>query len=261
MNDDPELDPELDPGQEQQVRALLADLGAAPDVTMPPEVAARLEETLSELGAELGAELAAERRPTVVPLRRRWAPRAAAAAAAVIVIGAGGVAAANLLGGSSGDTAGSADSSAGGSTSQESSGGRATATPKTAPGAQPDALARRLPRVSAASFGTDVERLVRRRAAVAGDSAAGRSPQEERKNELQQYAGSCPGPATSPRSTVTPVLYDGTRAALVLHPVHGGHQLVEAWTCAGDRKLDSADVPAPQDGQSDPGLASPSSSP
>lgn len=260
MNDDPEQEPELSPEQEQQVRALLAALGTAPDATMPPEVAARLEETL--------AELAAERHPTVVPLRRRrWAPRAAAAAAAVIVIGAGGVAAANLLGGSSGNNASSADSSAGGSTSQESLGSSATAPPKTAPGAQPKAQPNaqpplRLPRVSAASFATDVERLVQRRAAVAGDSSAKRSPEKDRQDNLQQYAGSCPGPATSRGATVTPVLYDGTRAVLVLHPAQGGRQLVEAWTCAGDRKLDSAEVPAPQVGQSsDPGLASPSSSP
>ena len=64
---------------------------------IPPEVAARLDETLAGLVAERAAESdQPEPDRTVVPLRRRWAPRAAAAAAAVIVVGAGGVAAANL---------------------------------------------------------------------------------------------------------------------------------------------------------------------
>src|SRR6478672_12026110 len=96
-------DEHLDPEQEELVRALLAELGSAPDAaSMPPDVAARLDETLAGLVAER------EEAPAdVVPLRRRWAPRVAVAAAAVIVIGAGGVAAANLgvFNGTSNDTA------------------------------------------------------------------------------------------------------------------------------------------------------------
>jgi hypothetical protein len=183
-----------------------------------------------------------------------------AAAAAVIVIGAGGVAAANLLGGndasSDSATAGSSSSDAGGATSQESLGGTATDAPKTPLGADPSGLPLRLPRVTAASFDTDVARLLRRRDAAAGDTAAQRAPQKDRVNSLQ-YAGSCPGPTPRDGSSTTPVLYDGTRAALVIHPAHGGDQLVEAWTCGGDRMLDSAVVPA----SAAPGLASPSPSP
>jgi hypothetical protein len=251
MNDDPELDPE----QERQLRALLADLGTSSEAsTMPPEVADRLEATLAELVAERPGN---QPRATVVPLRRRWVPRATAAAAAVIVIGAGGVAAANLLDGNSASkdnaTAGSSSSDAGGATSQESLGDTATDAPKTPPAARPSGLPLRLPRVTAASFDTDVERLLRRRDAASGDTSA----RQKDRTSLQQYAGSCPGPAERGRSSTTPVLYDDTRAALLIHPAQGGDQLVEAWTCGGDRLLDSAVVPA----AAAPGLASPSPSP
>jgi hypothetical protein len=251
-------DPDLDPQQEEQVRALLADLGPA---TVPPEVAARLEETL----AELVAERPVTEQAVVVPLRRRWATRAATAAAAVIVIGAGGVAVANLggFGGSNDNAAGSTDSATagGGSSSSESLGG----TESPAPAKQPDSLSNglpaRLPRVSAASFDTDVTRLLQRRVAAAGDTAAQRKPTQETK-QGHLYAASCPGPGAGNGTTTTPVLYDGTRAVLVIHPVQGDQRLVEAWTCGGERVLDSAKVPA-TGGSSpgDPGLASPSPSP
>ena len=95
-------DPDLDPAQDARIRALLAELGSGPDgEPLPPEVAARLDDTLALLVAERSR--AGGARPedettaaNVVPLRRRWLPRAAVAAAAVIVLGAGGVFVANL---------------------------------------------------------------------------------------------------------------------------------------------------------------------
>ncbi len=184
------------------------------------------------------------------------------------MIGAGGVAAANLgvFNGTANDTASSADSSAGGgSSSTESLDGAATTAPPSNPAAVPNALAARLPRVTAASFDTDVARLLQQRS-PAQDSAA-----NQRKSELGAAAGqaadtACPGPSTSDGSTTTPVLYDGTRAVLVIHPAQGGERLVEAWACGGDRVLDSARLPASPDatGQSsagDPGLGSPSPTP
>ena len=59
------------------------------------------------------------------------------------------------------------------------------------------------------------------------------------------------------------VLYDGSPAALVVQPEKEGTRLVEAWTCGGDRLLDSATVPVgvPTSGKVDPGLGSPSPSP
>ncbi|WP_027861154.1 hypothetical protein [Marmoricola sp. URHB0036] len=253
MTDEPEPDRE----QEERVRALLADLGAAPDAAaVPPDVAARLDETLAGLVAER------EQTPAnVVPLRRRWAPRAAAAAAAVIVLGAGGVAAANLgvFDGTARDTS-SADTSAGGS-SAESLDGTTTTAPE--PTTAPNALSAQLPRVRAASFDADVARLLQRRAPARDDAP------NQRKSELGSGSGeaaaTCPGPRTSHGSTTTPVLYDGTPAVLVVHPARAGERLVEAWSCGGGRVLDRARVPATAAGvdpsSPDPGLASPSPTP
>lgn len=97
-----EHDPSLDPGQEQRLRALLADLGsgaARETDRLPPEVAIRLEDTLAGLVAEREAgKISGEHTATgeVVPLRPRWMPRIAAAAAAVIVLGLGALTASNL---------------------------------------------------------------------------------------------------------------------------------------------------------------------
>jgi len=255
MTDEPDPAPTRE--QEERVRALLADLRSAPDAAVtPPDVAARLDETLAGLVAEREQESA-----NVVPLRRRWAPRAAAAAAAVIVLGAGGVAAANLgvFDGTAKDTS-TADSSAGGS-SAESLDGSATTAPE--PTAAPHAVAAPLPRVSAASFDADVTRLLQQRA-PGGDDVT-----NQRKAELGSGSGkaavACPGPRTSDGSTTTPVLYDGARAVLVIHPAREGERLVEAWACGGGRVLDKARVTAPSAG-TDPsspetGLGSPSPTP
>src|SRR3954468_22545064 len=128
MNDEHDVEPysPLDPEQDARVRALLADLGTAPDAaTMPTEVADRLEETLAGLAAERRESAA-----VVVPLRRRWAPRAAAVAAAVVVVGAGGVAAANLgvFGGSTSQGGSTADSATSGDAGGRSLDGASSAT-------------------------------------------------------------------------------------------------------------------------------------
>jgi hypothetical protein len=244
VTDGPEQEP-LDP-EEERVRALLADLGRAPDAaTMPSEVAARLEDTLASLQEERSAA-------TVVPLRRRWSPRLAVAAAAVIVVGAGGIAAANLgvFGGSTVSDSSSAGNSAGGTS--KSLDGPATAQPsapstrKPLPGQLANGLASGLPRVSAASFDTDVARVLRGSSTAAGDTSAA---------ERKAADATCPGPRSTGGSTTTLVLYDGTRAILVAHPEQAGEQLVVAWTCTGDRELDRTVVP------SDPGLGGASPTP
>jgi hypothetical protein len=279
MNDEQDLTP-LTPGDEARIRALLADLGSAPDGTsMPPEVAARLDETVARLvteradAAEESPEASTgESRANVVPLRRRWTTRAAAAAAAVIVVGAGGVAVANL-GGFGGSAAN--DSSAGGSTSQaESLQDTASAPPSTSPLPQ-DALSGRVPSVSAASFDRDVARLLSDSPAY----TANRSPAEESSTDTRAQqkaqdksgdtalrATSCTGPRVTGGAVPVPVRYDGKLAVLVIHPQRGGDRLVEAWTCSGGRRLDSARVPMadPASGQSspgNPGLGTPSPSP
>jgi hypothetical protein len=256
MNENNQHDPELDPEQEARVRALLADLGTDPDAaSVPPDVAARLDETLAGLVAERD-----ETPANVVPLRRRWAPRVAAAAAAVIVVGAGGVAAANLgaFGGhsdSSNSTSSTAGSAAGGSSSK-SEALDGTATP-TSPSAVPGKIQAGLPRLAGASFDTDVARLLLRSRTNLDDSADSQRLAAQDDADGKTPAASCQGPSTSDGSASTPVLYDGTRAALVIHPAHDGKRLVEAWTCGGDRLLDSARIPTIHE----PGLGSPSSTP
>src|SRR4051794_17356490 len=185
MNDEHDLEPEAEQEAEQEVRvrALLADLASDPEArTTPPEVVDRLEDTVARLVAERDGRDQSDQGDQdhqgpadVVPLRRRWAPRLAAAAAAVIVVGAGGVAAADLglfggegSGGSSADKATAGD--AGGqsesqSQSQSQDGSpEATAVPSK-PGALTSGLAAQLPRVRAASFESDVARVLRRSAA------------------------------------------------------------------------------------------------
>lgn len=252
---DPVYDPgdSLDPVEDARVRALLADLGSgsADPPAMPAEVVARLDATLAAL-ADARTEQAATPTSTsnVVPLRRKGTRRLAAAAAAVIVVGVGGVAVTQLGGGAgSSDTA---DSTAAGGQAEKSTddvGGGGDQPPSSAdsgagdpPGDAANGLsARRLPKLGAASFEADVAALLRRapRATAAqSDTSSGRS--ESRRN----YAGvGCPGPAVG-RARHRTVLYDGSPAALVVHPVADGRRLVEAWTCSGERRLASADLEA-----------------
>lgn len=279
MNDehDPELDlqqgPGLDPEQQARVRALLADLGTAPEAaSMPPEVAARLEETLAGLVAERRAGQdapRAETRSNVIPLRRRWARRAAAAAAAVIVVGAGGVAVANLdvFAG----TNATSDSAAGGGQSKAESlddSSSATPPPSQPGGDLPGALRESAPRLTAASFDADVVRLVQgdRYARVPDGTVTNEGKALDRRAPTYAAARGCPGPKVKDRAVKTLVLYDGTPAALVVHPERDGARLVDAWTCAGDRLLNRTQVPVTKDtsGQSspgNPGLGSPAPTP
>ena len=251
MNDehdaDTTRDPEPDPEQDAEIRALLAELGSGPDgEEMPPEVAARLEDTLALLVAErereemaAAADSSEEVTGNVVPMRRRWLPRLAGAAAAVIVLGAGGVAAANLglLGGQSttesdqGASSGAADSkaesapdssapSAGDDASQELADGTATA----------------LPTLSPTTFAADAERLLQGRSSLTAPEDMGA---KQRKADAR-LLDACPGPRTTDGAVTRLVRYDGDLAVLVVHPDREGHRLVEAWSCAGNRRLAQA---------------------
>jgi hypothetical protein len=178
----------------------------------------------------------------------------------VIVLGAGGVAAANLgvFGGSSSDSATSSD--AGGSSAKSESRALAPPSPSTPEGASRRGVeqAQALPRVRSSTFATDAGRLVTEGSAgivapapasgasagdssdesqdAGGDTATARRPTAE-LNEL-----SCPGPRITGNAVPNPIVYDGRVAVLVVHPAKDGRQLVEAWDCAGSRKLDSATV-------------------
>jgi hypothetical protein len=264
--------PDSTDAEHAQIRALLAELGSGPDgEPMPPEVSARLDDTLARLVAERSADqseegpgdpaedgAAAEGTGTVVPLRRRWGSRVTAAAAAVIVLGAGGVAAANLgVFGGSGDSLSSSD--AGGANAK--SGARAEApTPSTPSGASREAVeqAEALPRVSSTSFASDAARLVRESGAAivapspaGGDAAGGTAEGDEdssgegaaaRRPAAALSALSCPGPKVTDAAVPNPVVYDGSVAVLLVHPASASGQLVEAWSCEGNRRLASATI-------------------
>ncbi len=279
-----EQDPSLDPEDEARIRALLADLGSPPgtppggssdDTSMPPEVAARLDQTVARLvaerasAAEEGPEERAEKvsaqgRATVSPLRRRWAARAAGAAAAVIVVGAGGVAAANL--GVFGGSATQNDSAGGSSTSGQAESLDKSATPPADPSASQRGLAPangRVPELGPASFDTRVARLLAPRDSAAQQpNASPRQLSEQQRGDARR-AAACPGPSVTDGSQRIPVTYSGQPAVLLVHPASGGDQLVQAWSCSGARLLDSTSVVGSTPGASPggPGLGSPTSTP
>ena len=232
MNDQtPEPNP-VPTEENAHIRALLAELGSGPDCdTMPPAVAARLEETLARLVAERdGAPLVpvpgqdVDEPGSVVPLRRRWPSRLTAAAAAVIVLAAGGVAAANL-----GVFGGAGTSQKSGAAEDSTAAGSAAQAPTASPGSD-SSLTRQsadgLPEVHSTSLASDATRLLRRRGALV--PPGGRT------------SAACPGPRTGDGALTTPVRYDGRLAALVVHPEQGGHRLAEVWTCSGDSRLATA---------------------
>lgn len=258
------------PEADAHIRALLAELGSGPDgETMPPEVAARLDDTLARLVAERADAGESpddapddapdsQRTGSVVPLRRRWVSRMTTAAAAVIVLGAGGVAAANL-GVFSGDSPMSADSadSAGGSSAEKSvpetagSDTGATSdspTPSDSSGREGVASAVAVPRVSAKSFASDVAALLQahtslvtpERRSASADSGSGSTHDQDAAPEGPAQAlkaRDCAGPKITDGAVPNPIRYDGGLAVLVVHPERDGGQLVEAWTCDGDRLL------------------------
>lgn len=206
-----------DEQQDAQVRALLAGLrsGDGEEDAVPPQVAARLEETL--------AGLVAERR------RRRWVPRLAAAAAAVIVVGAGGLTAANL---GVFDDSRSADSTAGAESGPDT-GPDSGAADSGAAESGADLAA--TPDLASATFAEDVAVLLEE------DPDLGAPPRSQaRESPGPAVAAACPGPAGPKDTAAVPVRLDGDLAVLLVHPPREGRTLVEAWTCPGDRRLAAA---------------------
>jgi hypothetical protein len=242
-----EQDPPLEPGQEQRLRALLAELGAGTDHEadrLPPEVANRLDDTLAGLVAEReAAKISEEHTATgkVVPLRPRWMPRVAAAAAAVIVLGLGALTWANLGHLGDGVHATPSDAGAGSAQSEQaptaSSPGGATSSGKAA--RAPEST----PALRAATFPRDVRALLihtpslRFPARPHGELSS--KPSEKAPTSLSL---ACSGPPVTDGSHVTLVKLDSAPAALVVHPARKGRSLVEAWSCDGTRRLASTTV-------------------
>ena len=193
--------------EDERLRALLAEAGSAnrPE-PLPEDVAARLDRSLAELVAER------EGAGSVVPLRKRWAPRLAAAAAAVVVLGAGGVAATSL---GAFDSSRQADSGASGGV-----------------GAASDAkeLAE-VPTLASASFARDVDVLLQGSPTLLRPDA--------RQEAGDTAASSCPGPSGRADAERRDIRLDGDPAVLLVHPRRSTGRLVEAWTCDGERRLAS----------------------
>jgi hypothetical protein len=242
-----EQDPHLEPGQEQRLRALLAELGSGTDHEadkLPPEIANRLDDTLAGLVAEREAEKISEEHTAtgkVVPLRPRWMPRVAAAAAAVIVLGLGALTWANLGHLGDGVNATSSDAGAGSAQSEQaptaSSPGGVTSSGKAARAPEPTPVLR------AATFPQDVRALLVHTPSLRSPTRlhgelSGTSPGKAPAS----LSLACSGPPVKDGSNVTLVRLDATPAALVVHPARKGRSLVEAWSCDGTRRLASTTV-------------------
>ncbi len=264
--------------QDAHIRALLAELGSGPEgEALPPAVADRLDDTLARLVAEReqggpaptpeDATVADEDSggASVLPMRRRWVPRATAAAAAVVVLGVGGVAAASfgLLGNGASDDSGGTSAATADKALPEAARSLSSPTPKTPDQSEALGGAVALPELTSASFDQQVGDLLAADAlGTPGDgSESSASPQSRpsagadpsgdadgqpdpqadeqgRPADSSRLAG-CPGPEITDGGVPNAVRYDGRLAVLVVHPERDGERLVEAWNCAGDQRLAS----------------------
>jgi hypothetical protein len=244
---DPELEPALEPAQDARIRALLAELGSGPDgEPLPLEVAARLDDTLALLVAERGRTQDESASDNVVPLRRRWLPRAAVAAAAVIVLGAGGVVVGNL--GNMSPTGEKSSSDSAGQSTAEAPNSSGDSSGES--GSDSGTGAAALPELSATTFASDVTTLLEGRTLLrtpegkaAGDQSTQQNRESAEPDPPEAFASrACPGPKVTDGAVANPVRYDGRPAVLLIHPEQSGRQVVDAWNCAGDRRLASTTV-------------------
>jgi hypothetical protein len=238
MPDSPDLTPDQD-----AVRRLLAD--ARHDGATPPEVVARLDETLASLVAERSAPAAAD--APVVDLaarRRRFVGTGVLAAAAVVVAG---VALGQVLPvGQGGDDAGtSAESSAGGGTErefggqQDDAGGDSSAGQELAPQsktASPDPLASR-PTLSSADPQLDQEV-----AALRATDAASSAPSS--RLEMLALMRSCDLPDLAPGRRVAAEV-DGQPGLVLFQRPDGAAQDVAIYVCGTPDPVRTLTLPAP----------------
>lgn len=261
---DPEIDPELDAEIDAEINAVRALLGEARVTNpVPADVAARLDDVLAGLAAEgTAAERGAARRgatetappadgtpATVVPLRRRWAPRALVAAAAVVVLGGAAYGVGRVV-----HLEGTSSTSSAGSASSEATGRTAPPSASSASGARPTApstlAAGALPALRSAHFASDAARSLRgsllplttgRTSADARTQGQKAAPSPSLGPEAPAPTA-CPGPAQAGTASGV-VRLDGHLAALVVHPPRGGTRLVQAWSCDGRTLLAAARLP------------------
>ena len=260
--------------EEDRVRALLAEQGSsATEEQIPTEVADRLEDTLALLAAERAAEVQVEGGGRVVPLRRRWLPRTLVAAAAVVVLAAGGASIAGLGGlpspmsdngsSSSADSAGGSGDSGGAVEPDTTTSEKRLLESAPSEGAaqlQRDLVTGTVPSLASQSFARDVRRLLAApsaglRSAPSSDTSDSSPPYSSNPTPDNPTPGNptpstastaCAGPALDKDATSTPIVLDGSLAALVVQPPANGRRVVEAWNCAGTTRLATTTV-APRD--------------
>ncbi|MCD6639528.1 MAG: hypothetical protein LT071_06395 [Nocardioides sp.] len=220
----------LSPDQ-QAVRQLLGE--ARHEAPMPPEVVARLDETLASLVAERSpADVAAAVAPVVDLAARRRRRRASLVLAAAAVVVAG-VAGPRMMqgGGDSASVDAGADSSFGGSALVEED------SPEQAP--SPGATTDDLQRDTGGEAYTARDRL----AAVSSDTAARDLRRVRDRREVRAQATgpltaeevACAGGADAVRDRlVVPITWDGVPAVASFAAPRDGRQLVEVTTCEGD---------------------------
>jgi hypothetical protein len=229
------------PEQEEQVRRALAGLGhenRAGSPRMPPEVAARLDQVLSDLTASsTGSDQLSARR------RRRWPHVLVAAAAAAVVVGGlvGVLRGATTSGSNAGSTSahGPASSSAQSAGAGPSTGSTRSSGPAGTGGSSAQgALA--VPELHTATIDRDVRRVAQAPAAVV-----------PRQRPLgAQAPGStggtgCPVPGAGPDDQLVAVRLDGRKAVLRLSPDRNGSRTARVYVCADPgHPVASTTVPA-----------------
>lgn len=231
----------MTPEQEDQVRRALAAFG--PTESMPPEVSARLDATLSGLVEERTTADQPDDQPAdelAVRRRRRWRGTLVAAAS-VAVLGTGIGAVVNGIGMSGGDSMttalDTADDEAGGRELAPEMDGGDAAGPESAPEVGVEALRDlRATDLRSDTLGRDVRRAAR---LLAGPSM------EKGAAAPEPWMTRCALPDASAGDRLAAVLLDGERATLVLRaPVDGTH-VAEIYSCDGLDLVALREVPVP----------------
>ncbi len=253
----------MTPEQEEQVRRALASVPR--ESAPPPDVAARLDATLSRLVAERGvvdgapADVEQPVSPRVDELerrrRRRW-PRVLVAAASVAVLAYGVGAFVDGLGVSGGDAASTAardETSAGGQAESggqaapdapgvlpqlngtDSLGGVAPPTPDSGKAAYARALTTRTVRLHRDTLSADVRRLLDRRTIADGRTLRPDSAGEARSPAT--LLAPCTAPATAGGDRLAAARLDGTRATLVVRRGTDGTRVAEVYACDDPARL------------------------
>jgi hypothetical protein len=246
---DPPDPPDLGPEDEETVRRLLAEAGGP--LATPPEVRARLEETLADLVASRTDAHRAEPEaadPTgggavvtrLAPGRRRRWPALVAAAAALFAVGYGAATVVQQSGGGGGDTdsAGSAGQAEGGGPAADAGGGAVRGLEGTAR-AQGDAPGEAAPDVTGAFRGDPDAPAPVLAGGDLGPWALDSGAVVRAPSPGTGLVAVCAPPPTDADEDAYRVRFRGAPATMVLGPVSHGRRVAVVYGCASARPLDA----------------------